>query len=564
MSATDHIHDARRLRALHATGLLEADEVPVLDRVTRLAVRCLRVPAAMVSLIDADRQVVISAAGPDEPGRHEQAPLSQSLCRHVVATGAPLTVPDARADARWRGIESPGDGRLTSYAGMPLRAGPGQVLGALCVIDAEPRQWSSEQLATLEDLAALAEAEIAVRLARAEPSEQQESVQAVLDRVPEPIARLDTAGAVTAWNSAAVHLFGRSAAEAVGRPLSELISPERLRDDYERLLHRVLGEDARAQQAHRVKLTAVDRSGREFPAEIVTQARTGRDGTQCHVVLHAIGDHHEDRRDLEDEPVFWRALVDSLDVRVGACDSDGRMIVVNQPLRQTREQRPGLHVLELGEAFGLLDADGRTPLRGAHVPLARALAGEHVDGQQIVMRPPGAAARRFSVNGRPIDAPDGRRLGAVVTLDDITAAHRAEVLRAAQHAAAEMLADAASAQEAADGVVAAVTDALDWTCGEYWQVEEDQVSIVRVGSWSRPGRDLSAFTGDQMVVFPRGKALPGLAWERGEPVWIADLASDPYEFSRKPGALEAGLRCTLALPVRSGGHVLGVLIFATD
>jgi signal transduction histidine kinase len=240
------------------------------------------------------------------------------------------------------------------------------------------------------------------------------------------------------------------------------------------------------------------------------------------------------------------------------------MIVVNQPLRQTREQKPDLHVLELGEAFGLLAADGRTPLRGAQVPLARALAGEHVDGQQIVMRPPDAAARRFAVNGRPIDAPDGRRLGAVVTLDDITGRHRAEVLRTAQHAAAQVLADAASTQEAASGVVAAVTDALDWTCGEYWQVDEDQTVITRIGSWRRPGRDLSAFTGEQPVVFPRGKALPGLAWERGEPIWIADLAGDPCEFSRKPAALEAGLRCILALPVRSGGHVLGVLLFATD
>ncbi|WP_373869846.1 GAF domain-containing protein [Planomonospora parontospora] len=60
---------------------------------------------------------------------------------------------------------------------------------------------------------------------------------------------------------------------------------------------------------------------------------------------------------------------------------------------------------------------------------------------------------------------------------------------------------------------------------------------------------------------PRGKALPGLARERGEPVWIADLASDPCEFSRGPGALEAGLRSAMALPVRSGDHVLGVLIF---
>ncbi|WP_301549337.1 hypothetical protein, partial [Planomonospora parontospora] len=102
MSATDHIQDVQRLRTLHATGLLEAEEVPPLDRVTRLAVGCLHVPAAMVSLIDADREVVISAAGSARPERHLQTPLSQTLCRHIVITDAPLTVPDTRADERWR------------------------------------------------------------------------------------------------------------------------------------------------------------------------------------------------------------------------------------------------------------------------------------------------------------------------------------------------------------------------------------------------------------------------------------------------------------------------------
>ncbi|WP_204054586.1 PAS domain-containing protein, partial [Planomonospora parontospora] len=487
---------------------------------------------------------------------------SAVLDRVIVITDAPLTVPDTRADERWRQVEAARDGRVTSYAGMPLRAGPGQVLGTLCVIDAEPRQWSGEQLAILEDLAAMAQDEIVMRLTSNEPH-----ASAVLDRVPEPIACLDAAGVVTGWNAAAVRLFGWSAAEAVGRPVSELISPERVRGDCERLLRGVRQGDASAREVHRLELAAADRAGREFPAELVAQVHAG---PICQVVLHDVGDRDEIRRQLEGEQLFLRALVDSLDVKIGACDSDGRVVLVNQPLRQgTHAPWPEVHVQDAGEVFEVFTADGRTPLRGDQVPLARALAGEHIDGQQIIARLPGEEPRCFAVNGRPIDAPGGRRLGAVVALHDITAQHRVQVLRSTQHAVAQVLADAASAQEAAGGVVAAVTGALGWTYGEYWQVDEDGEaenggSIASIAFWSRPGRDLSAFTDGQPTTFARGQDLPGLAWERGEPVWIGDMAAESRDFSRLQGAVRAGLRSAMALPVRSGGHVLGVLIFGTD
>ncbi|MFC4058931.1 ATP-binding protein [Planomonospora corallina] len=575
----DPIRDTRRVRALHATGLLEAEQVPLLDRVTRLTVRCLRVPVAMVSLIDADRQVIVSAAGSAAPAPRRQMPLSQSLCRHIVATGAPLTIADTRDEVRWQEVEAVSCGDLAAYAGTPLRAPAGQVLGTLCVIDDSPRQWDTEQLSMLEDLAALAEAEIAARSprhGRPEPLERPGRAQVALDHVPQALACLDSSGAVTAWNAAAVRLFGWSEAEATGRLLGDLISPERARDECERLLHQACADEtgsdsggagddeARARDRCRLELSCADRSGREFPAELIAQARPGPDGPLCLVVLHDVSNHHEVRRQLDDERVFLRTLLDSLDVGVDACDRDGRVILTNRLLREIRPGGPHRHVMEIGEVFQIFAADGRTPLRGAQVPLPRALAGERIDGEEIVARPPGVEPRRFSVTGRPIDGDgSGSNLGAVVILRDVTAAHRAETLRSAQHAVAQVLAGAASSQEAATGVAAAVTEALGWTYGEYWQVDEDEASITRIGCWSRPGRDLSAFTAGHPTVFARGEELPGLVWERGEPIWIADNAT-ARDFPISQAALRAGLRSAMALPVRSGDQVLGVLVFVTD
>ncbi|MBG0831820.1 GAF domain-containing protein [Planomonospora sp. ID67723] len=424
MPATDRIQDTRRLRVLHATGLMEASEVPLLDRVTRLATQWLRAPVAMVSLIDVDRQVVVSAAGPADRRQAGHSPLSQSMCQRIVVDDAPLTVADARADARWRAVEAVSGGQPAAYAGVPLRSGGGQVLGVLCVIDDQPRQWSTEQLGTLGDLAAMVEAEIEARLARA---------QAVLDRVPEAVISFDVSGAVTAWNAAAEHLFGWSAAEAAGCQAGALISPQRLRSDWEQIQRRVREESGSSPLGQRLELTAVDRSGREFPAEMIVQVDAEQDGSLCHAVLH-----------------------------------------------------------------------------------------------------------------------------------DITAQRRMQVLREAHHAVVRVLAEAGSSQEAAAGVLAAITGALGWTCGEYWQVQPSRSGITRTASWHRPGRDVSAFTSCEPLTFARRQGLAGLVWDSGRVMWVEDLATDPRNFTRKPQAMRAGLHAAIGLPIHSGDQVHGVLAFFTD
>src|SRR5215218_1770618 len=94
----------RRLAALHEAGLLGAPAEERFDRLTRLARRLLGVPVALVSILDADRQFFLSAQGLPEPWAGlRQTPLSHSFCRSVVETGLPLSVADAREDARVRG-----------------------------------------------------------------------------------------------------------------------------------------------------------------------------------------------------------------------------------------------------------------------------------------------------------------------------------------------------------------------------------------------------------------------------------------------------------------------------
>ncbi|MEU5690809.1 SpoIIE family protein phosphatase [Actinosynnema sp. NPDC020468] len=157
--------DLARGARVRATGLGAAAD-PVMDRFADLVRIQLRVPVALVSLVEVDRQVLPGAVGLARPWSDDrQTPLSHSFCRHVVATGGPLVVADARLDDRLEGNLAIRDLDVIAYAGMPLTDGEGTVLGSLCAIDSVPREWTESELGALADLAVACATELRLRLA---------------------------------------------------------------------------------------------------------------------------------------------------------------------------------------------------------------------------------------------------------------------------------------------------------------------------------------------------------------------------------------------------------------
>src|SRR5947208_10507226 len=95
----DVLENTARLDALRRTMLLDSPPEDAFDRLTRLATTVLRVPVALVSLVDGDRQFFKSQCGLTEPlASTRQTPLTDSFCKHAVGSGEPLVVPDARRD----------------------------------------------------------------------------------------------------------------------------------------------------------------------------------------------------------------------------------------------------------------------------------------------------------------------------------------------------------------------------------------------------------------------------------------------------------------------------------
>jgi len=125
------------------------------DRITRIAVRLLGVPIALVSLVSEERQWFKSAVGLAE----DSVRRDDSFCAHTVARAESFVVGDLSRDERFR--DDPwvtGESNLRFYAGEPVRSA-GRCIGTLCVLDTRPRTFDDGDRALLKDLAALVEAE---------------------------------------------------------------------------------------------------------------------------------------------------------------------------------------------------------------------------------------------------------------------------------------------------------------------------------------------------------------------------------------------------------------------
>jgi len=118
----------------------------------------LGVPVSLVTFIDEQRQWFKSAEGVDM----RETTRDAALCAHTILGDGLLVVPDVTADDRF--ADNPlvtGPAHLRFYAGYPLRAPDGHRVGSLCVIDRRARDLSARDRKLLEDLARMAEEELA-------------------------------------------------------------------------------------------------------------------------------------------------------------------------------------------------------------------------------------------------------------------------------------------------------------------------------------------------------------------------------------------------------------------
>ena len=145
--------DPTRVRAVLATGLLDAPPDDSFDRLTALGARLVGAPVAFLSLVDANRDFYVSHHGFDGPLATERVLTGRTFCHHILGRRDPLVIEDAELDPTFAAIPTVASMGVRAYLGIPLIDEAGHSLGAFCAIDFAPRKWSADDVALFEELA---------------------------------------------------------------------------------------------------------------------------------------------------------------------------------------------------------------------------------------------------------------------------------------------------------------------------------------------------------------------------------------------------------------------------
>ncbi len=132
--------------------------------------------------------------------------------------------------------------------------------------------------------------------------------------------------------------------------------------------------------------------------------------------------------ELSETNEFLKALLDNIQDGIVACDASGELTLINRTIREFHglaedQSRPS----QWAHRYDLYHSDGLTPLAAEEIPLNRALQGERVQNFEMVIVSKHSGARTVMASGRAVYDGQGNKLGAVVSVTDITERKRAEM-----------------------------------------------------------------------------------------------------------------------------------------
>jgi PAS domain S-box-containing protein len=232
--------------------------------------------------------------------RHDQAPRYFAALAHerVIAAG------DAHADPRTSEFDETylvphGIGAMLD---VPLRHDNATV-GVLCAEHVGgARDWTVDEqnfALSVANLIVVAIAEEERRSALARLAESEARARLIVDTAHDAFIGIDSRGDIVSWNAQAERTFGWTLEEALGRNLAETIVPVPYRDAHNNGMRRFLDSGDAPVVNQRLELTALHRSGREFPIELtVTSPMKVAEGYFFGAFLRDISDRRQKDAEL--------------------------------------------------------------------------------------------------------------------------------------------------------------------------------------------------------------------------------------------------------------------------
>jgi PAS domain S-box-containing protein len=480
------LQDPKRLAALKATGMLDTPPEESIDRFSRLARKLLRAPIARLSLVDDHRQFHKSRIGPEGTEQSTEAPFSNSICQHVVATGEPLAAGNLHEHPDLKDNGAVTEDGVTAYAGVPIRLRRGQVVGVFCVVDSEEREWTDDDMRILTDLGAAVAAEIELRaelIDRARVEGQlalaNARLRGILDHSSALIYLKDLEGRYLIVNKLFAETLGLPENEIVGRRDSEILderSTEVVRAEEEQVLAtgeaveelRHLGDPDGDQWWRTFKYPLRNGAGQIYALCGIATDETTRVAHERSLAAA----HETVRAAFDDAPIGMAMLHAGRFVRANTalCDLLGYTEPQLCELTMTDVTHPDDMARDRVEIDRLLRGEIRTLQADARLIAA--------DGSE----------REVLLNSTAIGGDDGKPPSAVsLQVQDITERRRARREINLRHEASRVLFDADDIVQAAPDALAPMADLIEASLATLWLAADEDGPLHRIAAWSRAG-----------------------------------------------------------------------------
>jgi PAS domain S-box-containing protein len=314
---------------------------------------------------------------------------------------------------------------IAAVAFIPMMSG-GKLIGKFMAYYDSPQQLSDPRVEVALTLARQLSFSIArFKAEKAKRAAERAAAQlvAIVEDSDDAIISKNLNGIIQTWNTGAERLFGYSAEEAVGRPVTILFPPGRENEEPGILARIMIGERIdhyetvrRHKDGRLLDISLTVSPMRDSSGVIIGASKIARD----------ITDQKDAQRRLEESERRLQELLAAIPAAIYTTDARGKITYYNQAAVELAGRTPTIGSDEWCVTWKLFNPDG-TPMPHDQCPMAVALReGRAIRNAEAIAERPDGTCVPFIPYPTPLRDVSGRVVGAINMLADISERRQAE------------------------------------------------------------------------------------------------------------------------------------------